>query len=82
MQITLHFYIRKSTVCNLQSHNTGSHNGPTSRTQGAPGNPRPTNSPLYVTVEYIGRADVPKTGITSQRYAKPTEQEGIVIERD
>ena len=69
-------------MCNLQSHNTGSHNGPTSRTQGAPGNPRPTNSPLYVTVEYIGRAAVPKTGVTLQRYAKPTEQEGIIIERD
>ena len=62
--------------------NAGCYNGPTSRNQGAPGNPRPTNTPLYVTVEYIGRADIPKTGVTSQRYAKPTEQEGIVIERD
>ena len=69
-------------MCFFQSPNTGSYNGPTSRTHGAPGNPRPTNTPSYVTLEYIGRAEVPKTGVTSQRYANPTEQEGIAIERD
>ena len=50
----------------MYSH-AGTYNGPTSRTQGAPGNPRPTNTPSYVTVEYIGRADVPKTGVKVDR---------------
>ena len=44
-------------------------------THGAPGSPNSSSA-------YIGRAPVPKTGVVSQRYAKPFESEGIVNESD
>ena len=57
------------SICGLSLDNV------TSLTQGAPGN-------LNKSSEYIGRTAVPRTGVVSQRYPKPVEHDGIVIESD